>query len=254
VDYGVSASSWFLRDFYALDTGTGANISYLGDINVVELYPDGPGVNSAWAANVGPYAISSVANASGGNTVYTRTVTGTEPTNGLVGYNFTPNSFAHAQNNVGGSNPAFFECVASTPTTITLNNPNGVADTTGSMPFQCIVQTGAINKSGTRPNGDVAYIVDSTTNDISDFAITPLVLTGVIFGVAHLSYMRKDDLGTRQVAQVCLSSGSTEIGATISLGNTYQYWVDYIEVDPHTSTQFSVSGLNACTVGIKEIT
>jgi hypothetical protein len=243
---GNGTSTGYQRDFYVLDTGTGANISYLGDINVVELYPDGPGVNSAWTPNVGPFSITSVANASGGNTVYTGTITG-GASNAYVGYNFTPSGFAHSANN------GTFECVASTATTITLNNPSGVADTTGSMPFQCIVQTGAINKTGTRPNGDVAYIADSTTNDISDFAITPLVLTGVIFGLGHFSYLRKDDLGTRQVAQVCLSSGSTEQGVTISLGNVYQYWQDYIEVDPHTSTQFSVSGLNAASFGIKEI-
>jgi hypothetical protein len=252
VDY-AGQPGWYFRDFYALDTGTGANVSYLGDINVVELYPDGPGVNSAWTANVGPFSITSVANASGGNTVYTGTITGGAG-NAYVGYNFTPSGFAHAANNVGGSNPAFFECVASTATSITLNNPSGVSDTTGSMPFQCIVQTGAINKTGTRPNGDVAYISDSTTNDISDFAHTPLTLTGVIFGVSHLSYLRKDDLGIRQVAQVCLSASATEVGPTISLGNTYQYFADVIEVDPNTSTQFSVSGFNAATLGIKEIT
>jgi hypothetical protein len=238
----------YATDFYALDTTSGANISYLGDVSVVELYPNGPGVHGAWTPNVGPFSITSVANASGGNTVYTGTITGGAG-NAYVGYNFLPSGFAHGANNGGP-----FECVASTATSITLNNPSGVSDTTGSIAFQAIVQTGAINQAGTRPNGDVAYISDATTNDISDFAITPLVLTGVVLGVAHLSYLRKDDMGTRQVAQVCLSSGSTEQGATISLGNTYQYFADIIEVDPHTSTQFSVSGLNACSFGIKEIT
>jgi hypothetical protein len=116
------------------------------------------------------------------------------------------------------------------------------------------VQSGAINQAGTRPNGDVAYISDSTTNDISDFAITPLTLTGVVLGIVHQSYLRKDDMGTRQVAQVCLSGSATEQGATISLGNTYEYFQDILEVDPNTGTQFSVSGLNAATFGIKEIT
>jgi hypothetical protein len=245
VDY-AGEPGWYFRDFYCLDTGSGANISYLGDLNVVELYPDGPGVHSAWTPNVGPFSITSVANASGGNTVYTGTITG-GASNAYVGYNFLPSGFAHSANN------GTFECVASTATTITLNNPSGVADTTGSIAFQCIVQTGGINKTGTRPNGDVAYISDSTTNDISDFAIQPLTLTGVILGVCHESYLRKDDAGARQVAQVCLSGGSTEQGATISLGNTYQFYPDILEVDPNTSTQFSVSGLNSSTWGVKEI-
>jgi hypothetical protein len=245
---GNSTATGWNTDFYALDTSTGANVGYLGDIDVVELYPNGPGVNSAWADNpAASFSITSVANASGGNTVYTGTITG-GASNAYVGYNFVPSGFANSANN------GTFKCVASTATTITLNNPSGVTDTTGSMPFQCIVQTGAINQAGTRPNGDVAYISDATTNDISDFAHTPLILTGVVLGIGHFSYLRKDDMGIREVAQVCLSGASTEQGATISLGNVFQYWVDILEVDPHTSTQFSVSALNAATLGIKELT
>jgi hypothetical protein len=248
----VNPSGCYLRDFYVLDTTSGSNVGYLGDLAVVELFGDGPGVNSAWTPNVGPFSITSVANASGGNTVYTGAITG-GASNTYLGYNFLPSGFAHSQNNTGGSNPAFFECVASTATTITLNNPSGVSDTTGSIAFQCIVQAG-INQTGTRPNADVTYISDATTGDISDFVHTPLVLTGIVFGVVHQSYLRKDDLGTRQVAQVCLSGGSTEQGATISVGNSYQYYQDVLEVDPNTSTQFSISGLNAASFGIKEIT
>lgn len=238
----------FAKDFYALDTGSGANVSYMGDISVVELFADGAGVHGAWTPNpAASFSITSVANASGGNTVYTGTITGGAG-NAYVGYNFAPNGFAH------GANNGTFECVASSATSITLNNPSGVADTTGNMPFQCIVGGAGINQTGTRPAGDSTYIADQTTNDISDFAIQPLTLTGVILGVVHQSYMRKDDLGTRQVAQVCLSGGSTEQGATISLGNTYEYFQDVVEVDPNTGTQFTVSGLNASTWGVKEIT
>jgi hypothetical protein len=247
-----AGSGAYLRDMYALDTGTGVDVNYLGDITVLEVFPNGAGVHSNWAANVGPYAIASVANASGGNTVYTRSVTGTEPTNALIGYNFTPTGFAHAANNVGGSNPAFFTCVASTTTTITLNNPSGVSDVGGSMPFQCIVQIG-INKTGNRPNGDVAYIFDSTIGDVSDFAHPAISVVGIIVGVVHLSYLRKDATGTRSVALTCLSGAATEVGATIALGNTYQYWTDILEVDPNTSAQWSVTGFNAATFGVKEI-
>jgi hypothetical protein len=209
--------------------------------------PDGPGVNSAWTPNVGPFTVTAV---SGSGSSWTFTGSWTQgASNAFVGYNFNTSSCG------SGNNQSGVECTASAAGLITLSFTGGSVQSglTGTLAFQSIVQTGAINKIGTRPNGDVAYISDSTTNDISDFAITPLTLTGVILGLGHFSYMRKDDLGTRQVAQVCLSSGSTEQGATISLGNVYQYWQDYIEVDPHTSTQFSVSGLNASSFGIKEI-
>jgi hypothetical protein len=236
----------YLRDLYALDTATAVNQTYLGDVNIVALYPNGAGVNSAWTANVGPFSVTSVANASGGNTVYTMASNGSA-TNNYLGYNFVTSGFAH------GANNGTFACVASTATTFTLANAAGVSDTTGSIAFQNPLQIG-INHSGTRPNGDVVYLADSTTNDISDFAHTPLTLTGSILGVSHWSSMRKDDAGSRAVAQVCLSGGTTETGATINLGNSYTYYQDILEVDPHTSAQFTLSGLNAATFGVKEIT
>lgn len=237
----------FIRDFYVVDTGSGANTSYLGDINVVELFPNAAGVNSAWAASVGPFVVTNV---SGSGSSWT--FTGAWPSgagNIYVGYNFNTSSCGSGNNQTG------VECTASAAGSITLNFAGGSTQSglTGAIAFQNMVQIG-INQLGTRPNGDNAYIIDSTTNDISDFAHTALVLSGVILGVVHQTYARKDDLGSRQIAQVCLSAGTTEVGAFISLGNTYQYYQDILEVDPHTSAQFTVSGLNAATFGVKELT
>jgi hypothetical protein len=70
----------------------------------------------------GSMAVSSVANTSGGNTVYT----GTFPlggANAYVGLIFTVSGFANAGNN--GS----FKVVASTITTLTLANSNGISET-----------------------------------------------------------------------------------------------------------------------------
>jgi hypothetical protein len=69
-----------------------------------------------------------------------------------------------------------------------------------------------------------------------------------------MATLRKDDVGSRSVAQVCLSSTATEQGATINLSNSYQYYPDIIELDPNTSAAFTLSGLNAATFGVKEIT
>lgn len=114
------------------------------------------------------------------------------------------------------------------------------------------VQDGTTH-TGTWPDGDTTYIADSTPGDVSDFAHQALALTGNIFGVIHQSYMRKDDAGTRSVAQVCLSNGSLEQSPTIGLGNTYTYYTDILEIDPHTSSAWTVSGYNAATFGVKEI-
>lgn len=115
------------------------------------------------------------------------------------------------------------------------------------------VQDG-ITHTGTWPDGDTSYILDSTTNDISDFGHETLTLTGAIKSIVHVSYMRKDDAGSRQAAQVCLSTGTTEVGTVQSLGNTYTYYQDFLDTDPHTSSAWSLAGFNAATFGVKEIT
>jgi hypothetical protein len=135
--------------------------------------------------------------------------------------------------------------------------PNGVGvnqqwTNNGGASQTASVQDG-INHTGTWPDGDTSYISDSTTNHISDFAHQALSLTGTIYGVIHQSYMRKDDAGTRNAAQVCLSAGVTEVGTTIALGNTYNYYSDVLEKDPNTNAQWTLSGYNAATFGVKEI-
>lgn len=76
--------------------------------------------STAPAANL---ALSSVANASGGHTVYTGTITG-GGANALAGNYYWINSFTNAANNGGP-----FQATASTTTTLTLSNASGVAET-----------------------------------------------------------------------------------------------------------------------------
>ncbi len=66
----------------------------------------------------GALTLSSVANASGGNTVYQGTITN-GGTNNFVGTKFLVAGFGNANNN------GTFECVANTTSAITLANPNG---------------------------------------------------------------------------------------------------------------------------------
>ncbi len=70
----------------------------------------------------GPFALTSVANAAAGTTVYTGTITG-GAANAYVGVVFTIAGFGNAANN------GTFTCTASTATTITLTNAAGVAQT-----------------------------------------------------------------------------------------------------------------------------
>jgi uncharacterized repeat protein (TIGR01451 family) len=79
------------------------------------------GVSMNMAAQ-GSLQITSVANASGGNTVYTGTITG-GGANGYAGFVFTIAGFTNAADN------GTFTCTASTTTTLTLANAAGVAQT-----------------------------------------------------------------------------------------------------------------------------
>lgn len=116
------------------------------------------------------------------------------------------------------------------------------------------VQDG-ITHTGTWPDGDTTYISDGTAGDISDFAHETLTLTGTLYCVGHLSYVRKDDAGARAFRQVCLSGGTTETnGVDLSATNSFLYYEDYLDVDPNTSAQWTVANYNAATFGVKEIT
>jgi hypothetical protein len=261
VQYQVSnATNTWWRDFYVLDTTSGSNTNYLGDITVAEVYPNGAGVNAAWSVQQGAFVLTAAANASGGTTVYTGTITnGASPANAWQGYYFNVTAFLTGANNGGP-----WLCTASTATTITLQNPSGVAEThAGSCAFQNPVQAGihggdidgaATTNVGTRPPGDNQFLFDSTANDKTDYAHQTLALTGSIPGVVHVTYARKDDAGARQMAQLCESTGTEETSPTITLTGNYSYYSDILEIDPHTSALWTLAGYNAATFGFKEIT
>ncbi len=52
---------------------------------------------------------------------------------------------------------------------------------------------------------------------------------------------------------MCESGVTEEIGSTIALTTSYVYYDDILENDPHTSAQWGLTGFNAATFGVKEI-
>lgn len=269
VQFSSQSSGSYITDFYVCDTTGTINTGYLGDINVVELYPNAAGVNSAWSVNQASFALTGTGTlTSGTSLVYNGTITnGATPTNAWQGWYFTITGYANTHNN------GTFLCSASTATTLTLLNTDtsatgAVAGATATAAFQNPVQigihggygdSGATTNVGTRPPSDVTgplqWVQDSVTNDLTDFGHQALSLTGTIAAVAHVTYARKSDAGTRQMAQICLSSGTQETGSTITLSSGLSYYRDIIEVDPNAPTaQFGLSAFNAATFGWKEIT
>jgi hypothetical protein len=100
--------------------------------------------------------LTAAAAASGGNTVYTGTITG-GTANALVGQYFTVAGF------VSGVNNGVFQAIASTVTTLTLNNPNGVAVTAGATVQGGIAQYNSVFGDGQVSIGDTVVIAGFTT-------------------------------------------------------------------------------------------
>lgn len=169
---GISTGSVFIKDIVFIDTTTGVNTNYLGDVNVSVLYPNASGANTQWTPN--------------------------------------PGANQNYQN----------------------------------------VQDG-INHSGTWPDGDTTYNASSTAGQLDDYAHQALSLSGTIYCVMHVSYLRKDDAGARTVDQYVKSGATILLSADISLGNSYLYYFQSVEQDPNTSTTWTVTGVNAMTHGCK---
>jgi len=79
-------------------------------------------LTSVAASSPGVFTLTSVAASAAGVAIYTGTITN-GGTNAYEGYSFTIAGFDSAANN------GTFQCTASTTTTLTLTNPNAVADT-----------------------------------------------------------------------------------------------------------------------------
>jgi hypothetical protein len=160
-------------------------------------------------------------------------------------------------------NNGTFLCSASTATTITLVNASGAAEThAATVAFQNNAQIGiqggeiiaGTANVGTRPNGDVAYYVDSTPGDLSDWQHQSASIPGNILCVNHLSCVRKDDAGSRTYAPITVQGGSVvETGVTQGAASSYLYTADYLPSDPGTGVAWTQSGFNNSSFGIKEV-
>lgn len=119
---------------------------------------------------------------------------------------------------------------------------------TGGASQTASVQDGR-SHSGTWPDGDTSYISDSVSGHISDFAHDALSVSGSIFAVKRMSYVRSD-AGAANVQQVTLSSGTTHTSASRSVGATYGYITEILETDPHTSAAWTQTNFNSATFGV----
>lgn len=130
-DSGVSIVNTYSQTAQSAGAPSGTTLSG-SDLAPMQNVPYGTtlsqGQYSFNPESIGTFNLTAVANASGGNTVYTGSITG-GAANAFVGYMFIIQGFTHGVNN-SGSNDATtgYICVASTATTLTLANPSGTAE------------------------------------------------------------------------------------------------------------------------------
>lgn len=103
-------------------------------------------IMSFYPITAGPFALTSVGNASAGSTAYTGTITG-GASNAFAGYTFNITGFSLTN----GSNNGTFLCTGSSTTTLTLVNPNGVSETGTGTANGCVIsaQTGPVAPEST---------------------------------------------------------------------------------------------------------
>jgi hypothetical protein len=126
--------------------------------------------------------------------------------------------------------------------------PDGAGASTDWTPsaganYQCVDET--------QPNDDTDYVSETTAGDHDTYTFDDLDSTsGSVFGVQQLIYARKDDAGSRSLKTVC-RSGTTDYhnSNTHIMSDTYDYYMDILEEDPDTSSQWTISGVNSAEFG-----
>lgn len=101
-------------------------------------------------------------------------------------------------------------------------------------------------------NDDTTYVASSTAGQIDTYAMDDLP-AGTVFAVQTVIRARKDDGGVRQIAPVFRIGSTDYIGATVSIGDSYQWYTQIYETSPATSAAWTVSEINAAEAGVKLI-
>lgn len=105
--------------------------------------------------------------------------------------------------------------------------------------------------SGTFPDGDTTYVSNAVAGQRDSYGVGSLsVSSGSVFGLQTNLYARKDDAGTRQIADVIRQGGTNYDGTAKALASTYAFYSEIHNQDP-TATNWSISNVNANEYGEK---
>jgi hypothetical protein len=103
------------------------------------------------------------------------------------------------------------------------------------------------------PNADTDYLGSSTTGaqETHTFPALPSMPNPVVKGVQHVANARKDDAGTRIIANMLLSGGTPAVGPTLhALALSYVCYAQLYETDPATGAPWTTTAVNALEAGV----
>lgn len=121
-----------------------------------------------------------------------------------------------------------------------------------------------LNTAGTSTN-NYTYVDDTTTDDDTTYvqsdvngnrdsyafsnlsAATP----GTIYGIQIISYARKSDAGSKQIAAFIRMGGTNYDQTAVSLPDTYSSITNVLDLNPDGSVAWTVTTINALEAGVK---
>lgn len=105
------------------------------------------------------------------------------------------------------------------------------------------------------PNDDTDYVAASTPGDVDLYTFDDLASpTGDVFAVCVNYRSKKDDAGSRVLTSQVKSGSSTDDGANYAPGTSYASTSDIFELNPDTSSAWTISEVNGLEAGPKVIT
>lgn len=127
--------------------------------------------------------------------------------------------------------------------------PSGAGSTTGLTPSSSVANYTTVDDVA--PN-TTDYNSSVTDGAYDTYALSDLVtVAGTIFGVVVHAYAAKSDAGVKGGAIVVRSGGADYEKTDNPLGTGYQYYREIIEVDPATSSAWTVAAVNSLEAGFK---
>lgn len=197
-----------------------------------------------------------IAGASGTTEVHLNGVSEITSTTG----NFGSSNIDNFRLNLGTSYDDFYVCdtTGSAPRNTFLGDvrvatvmPNADGAHTDWTPSAAGSHFSKVNEA--QADGDTTYVSDATAGHIDTYVTDDVDSGATVLGVQTNLYARKDDVATRQIADVIRISSTDYVGSTDTLASTYSIYSQIHAQSPATSADWTAAEVNGAEFGVKTI-